>query len=94
MRDNLPTKQILLINIIIERQLTDAKNAELLERYDWWFVPVANPDGYDYSWTKVRNRINYCHLIICCFIVIFHRTGPHVAQKSITWSFFLLRSGS
>jgi len=36
------------------RQLTDAKNAELLERYDWWFVPVANPDGYDYSWTKDR----------------------------------------
>jgi len=24
-----------------------------LDTYDFWFVPVANPDGYIYSWTTV-----------------------------------------
>lgn len=22
---------------------------EILNRYDWYFLPVANPDGYEYS---------------------------------------------
>merc|ERR1712071_174077 len=26
----------------------------LLDKYDWWFVPIANPDGYSYSWTRDR----------------------------------------
>ncbi|KAG8225683.1 hypothetical protein J437_LFUL001715 [Ladona fulva] len=38
------------------------KHANLLEKLDWYILPVANPDGYEYShvhdrlWRKTRSR--------------------------------------
>jgi len=26
---------------------------ELMDRFDWYFLPIANPDGYEYSHTNV-----------------------------------------
>ncbi|KAK6963594.1 Multifunctional pyrimidine synthesis protein CAD, partial [Biomphalaria glabrata] len=54
---------------VIEKVLADYKagNAEaraMLDKYDWYFVPVANPDGYDYThstnrmWRKNRRYIS------------------------------------
>lgn len=34
--------------------MTDENAKHLMEKYDWYFVPVVNPDGYEYSWTNVR----------------------------------------
>jgi hypothetical protein len=40
--------------------LEDPANADLLETFEFWFVPLANPDGYEYSrlvepmWRKNR----------------------------------------
>ena len=28
----------------------------LLDKFDWYFLPVMNPDGYDYSWTNVSKH--------------------------------------
>ena len=45
----------------IIRELTEnsANNAELLDKLDWFILPVANPDGYVYTqcdrfWRKTR----------------------------------------
>lgn len=42
---------------------TDAnRGKEMLDNFDWYFVPVLNPDGYEYShvsdrvWRKTRSR--------------------------------------
>ncbi|KAH9504224.1 Multifunctional pyrimidine synthesis protein CAD [Bulinus truncatus] len=54
---------------VIEKLLSDYKagnaNArQMLDKYDWYFVPVANPDGYEYShstnrmWRKNRRYIS------------------------------------
>jgi len=39
---------------MIRQLTTDPQNSALLDKYDWWFVPIANPDGYSYSWTRDR----------------------------------------
>lgn len=37
---------------------TDAEITALVDKYDWKFVPISNPDGYDYTWTTVK-RIQF-----------------------------------
>lgn len=51
---------------------TDAKKdlrnsvADALSKFDFWFVPVVNPDGYEYArtndrlWRKTRSRSGLC----------------------------------
>lgn len=31
----------------------DGHAIDLVQRYDWYFVPVMNPDGYLYTWSNV-----------------------------------------
>lgn len=33
---------------------TDDSARELVDRCDWWIIPVMNPDGYEYSWNVNR----------------------------------------
>jgi len=32
---------------------TNAEVQELMDRFDWYFLPIANPDGYEYTHTNV-----------------------------------------
>jgi murein tripeptide amidase MpaA len=34
----------------------DATIVKLVNTYDWYFLPVANPDGYEYTHTNVSVR--------------------------------------
>ena len=38
----------------------DAQVTALMDTYDWYFLPIANPDGYEYTHTSVsRSKINF-----------------------------------
>jgi len=39
---------------MIRQLTTDTQYSPMLDNFDWWFIPIANPDGYSYSWTKDR----------------------------------------
>ncbi|ESN98860.1 hypothetical protein HELRODRAFT_188933 [Helobdella robusta] len=32
----------------------DSLVKSLLDKYDWHFIPIVNPDGYDFTWTQNR----------------------------------------
>jgi murein tripeptide amidase MpaA len=40
---------------------TDPEISSLVDQYDWKFVPIANPDGYVYTWSTVSSsyKTNY-----------------------------------
>jgi murein tripeptide amidase MpaA len=33
------------------------ENKDLVDAYDWYILPVHNPDGYEYSHTDVNTRL-------------------------------------
>ena len=35
-------------------RLVEREREKLLQNYDFYIIPVANPDGYEYSWTGNR----------------------------------------
>ncbi|KAB0794284.1 hypothetical protein PPYR_13904 [Photinus pyralis] len=51
---------------IIDQLVQNPKNRALVERVDWVIVPLANPDGYEYthttdrSWRKNRSKGKIC----------------------------------
>ena len=44
----------------ILRELVEnyAANQDIVDRYDWYILPVHNPDGYEYTHTNVSSRIH------------------------------------
>ena len=34
---------------------TDTDVQHMIDHYDWHFLPVVNPDGYEFTWTDVSN---------------------------------------
>ena len=44
------------VTFIIRELVTNPAHAELLHMYDWIIVPITNPDGYEYSHTKVSHH--------------------------------------
>ena len=45
-----------LLRHVVENDGTDTRVTTLLDEVEMWFVPVANPDGYDYTFTP-GNRL-------------------------------------
>ena len=53
------TSPLLVISIwfqIAQEHDTDTDIAGLLDEFDWYILPVANPDGYEYSHTTVSHN--------------------------------------
>jgi len=42
------------VTFIVNQLVTNPANRDLLDYYDFFFLPVANPDGYEYTHTKDR----------------------------------------
>jgi murein tripeptide amidase MpaA len=36
---------------------TDSGIRNIADNYDWYFIPVSNPDGYEYSRTDVKLKL-------------------------------------
>lgn len=63
-----PASALYIINQLVEN---NAANQDLLSLFDWVILPVVNPDGYEFSHTKVsiiytRRNINANELILLC----------------------------
>lgn len=57
-----------IIDLLTSRYSSDSEVRRLVDTYDWYILPVANPDGYEYThtndrmWRKTRSPTNdnYC----------------------------------
>lgn len=45
---------VYIISQLVSNYNVDSAITELLSVYDWYIIPVLNPDGYVYTWTKNR----------------------------------------
>lgn len=43
-----------MIYKLTEKHETEPKIQELVEKFDWYIVPILNPDGYLYTWGSNR----------------------------------------
>lgn len=73
---------------IANRLLTDyefdPKVKKLVDTFDWYIIPVANPDGYEYTHTRVR-KINFVLNVHLSDYII----GQNVAENKIEYKFSL-----
>ncbi|ESO11499.1 hypothetical protein HELRODRAFT_185228 [Helobdella robusta] len=60
-----------IINHLVTVGDKDAQN--LIDKYDWYFVPVVNPDGYRYTWEKDRMWRKNRHQFKTCYGVDLNR---------------------
>ena len=42
-----------LSNQLLQGYGVDQTVTDMLDKFDWYIVPVVNPDGYIYTWTTV-----------------------------------------
>ena len=38
---------------MIRQYGTDEEATRLMDNFNWYILPVFNPDGYEYTWTDV-----------------------------------------
>ncbi|CAH1250895.1 CPA2 [Branchiostoma lanceolatum] len=54
------------IKFLLEGYDSDSKITEVMNKVDFYFIPVTNPDGYEYThtnnrmWRKTRSRTSWC----------------------------------
>lgn len=58
-----PTFVTYMINAIVNSKDSQDKTLkEVARTYEWYFVPVLNPDGYEYTYNSVSTIITYSSL--------------------------------
>ena len=62
----------------------------LLNKVDLAIVPVFNPDGYVYTWTKVRTYflVNFTLTSICLARLSFPLVGDQTVRLAVNYSVF------
>ncbi|XP_067654053.1 carboxypeptidase B-like [Haliotis asinina] len=61
-----PASAMYFIDRLLHRRESDADANYLYNYFNWYIVPVSNPDGYEYShtnnryWRKNRNQVSTC----------------------------------
>jgi len=49
-----PASVLYMLNELVTKYGSDRKITSLIDRYDWYIMPILNPDGYQYSHTSER----------------------------------------
>jgi len=49
-----PATNMYILDELLTGYGTNRRSTELLDGYDWHFMPIVNPDGYRYTWTEDR----------------------------------------
>lgn len=49
-----PATSLYIIEQLVTGYDTDPEIKQLVDTFDWYIVPVANPDGYKYTWSNNR----------------------------------------
>lgn len=45
---------------LVDNYVTDAQVQALVDKYQFYLLPVVNPDGYEYTWTDVNTLDEPC----------------------------------
>lgn len=48
------TTNVRMFDYVMAEYGNNGQVTDLLDKYDFWFLPIGNPDGYSYSWTNER----------------------------------------
>uniref|UniRef100_A0A914CBL4 Peptidase M14 carboxypeptidase A domain-containing protein n=1 Tax=Acrobeloides nanus TaxID=290746 RepID=A0A914CBL4_9BILA len=51
-----PATAIYIINEMLNQYGKDLTITKIVDNFDWYIVPVGNPDGYEYSITKIMAK--------------------------------------
>ena len=43
-----------MVNLVKIDRLVESERDKLLQKYDFYIIPVLNPDGYEYTWNGNR----------------------------------------
>jgi len=49
-----PATSLVLLDAVVRGDLPPEGDPAILEDIEWHFLPVANPDGYSFTWTNDR----------------------------------------
>jgi len=55
---------------LIDDYPRDPEVKELVDKYDWYLLPIVNPDGYSYTWSKVTENLRWQFFIVMVFQLI------------------------
>lgn len=54
---------------MLDQYMKDPDLTAIVDMFDWYVLPVLNPDGYAYTWLKQDVSyydILFCYVIRCC----------------------------
>jgi carboxypeptidase A2 len=77
-----PSTALFIINELTSKYATDSKIKQYVDSLDWYILPSANPDGYEYTrstermWRKTRSK-QKCSILQCCYGVDPNRNFPY-----------------
>uniref|UniRef100_A0A5S6QDS6 Peptidase_M14 domain-containing protein n=1 Tax=Trichuris muris TaxID=70415 RepID=A0A5S6QDS6_TRIMR len=83
-----PATAVFLINELTESYGRKPVTTQLVNKFNFYILPVLNPDGYDYSWTtnrlwrKSRSKCD-CTFDACCFGVDLNRNFPFAYEANL-----------
>ncbi|KAH3722336.1 carboxypeptidase B-like [Dreissena polymorpha] len=52
-----PATAIYMFGQMLDRYKIDSDITKMVDMFDWYLLPVTNPDGYAFTWTGDKNRL-------------------------------------